>query len=140
MRRDEYLTRLQQVPMFQALNAKELKTIGRQAESYRFDTGQVLVREGEKGREFFVIVDGKVTVTRAGVSIADLGPGAYFGELALLDPAPRDATVTATTPGEALVVEQRRFANLLADVPVLAWKIMVGMGRRLHEADDRPVR
>ena len=126
--------------MFQALNAKELRTLGRQAEPIVFKTGQVLVREGDRGREFFVILDGKMAITRDGIAIAELGPGDYFGELALLDPGPRDATVTATTPGEAVVVEQRRFAALLAELPTLAWKVMVGMGRRLHEADGRPLR
>ena len=136
---DRYLTRLGQVPMFQACSKKDLVTIGRSGDTTTFDTGDVLVKEGMRGQEFFVLVDGKVSVTRDGISVAELGPGDYFGELALLDPRPRDATVTATTPGEAFVIEQRRFLALLTDVPQLNAKLLLGMARRLHEADSRPV-
>src|SRR4051794_23839384 len=132
---DRYLTRLGQVPMFQACTKKDLITIGRSGDTTRFDAGDVLVKQGSRGHEFFVLVDGKVNVTRDGIEIAQLGPGDYFGELALLDPRPRDASVTASTPGEAFVIAQRQFLALLTDVPQLNAKLLLGMARRLHEAD-----
>src|SRR5207248_1550843 len=105
MRKDFYLARLAEVPMFQACSKRDLTIIGRRAEPLTFEPGQVLVREGTRGREVFVLVDGKATVTRGGVDVAELGPGDYFGELAVLDPGPRDATVAATTRGEAVIID-----------------------------------
>ena len=64
-----------------------------------------------------------------------LGPGSYFGELALLDGQKRDATVTTTTPTELLVVGNREFVTLLEDVPQITRKLLAGMARRLHELD-----
>ena len=126
--------------MFQACSKKDIVTISRVGDPYTFSPGENLVREGERGREFFIIIHGKLRVSRDGIDIADLGPGDYFGELALLDPGPRDATVTGVTDGEVLVIRQPEFHALLAEVPSLASKLMVGMARRLHEADSRPVR
>src|SRR3954469_928898 len=101
MKRDLYLDKLAQVPMFQACAKKDLVAIGRVGDPLHFRTGDVLVKQGSPGREFFIVIDGKLTVARDGVSVAALGPGDYFGELALLEPAPRNASVTAATDGEA---------------------------------------
>lgn len=139
-RADQFLQYLQRVPMFQACSKKDLTTIGRLAEDIKVDAGQALVKEGSRGEEFFIIIEGKATVTRAGKRIATLGPGDYFGELALLDPAPRDATVTAETALEVLVLGKREFGGLLAEIPTISHKLMVGMARRLHEADNKAVR
>lgn len=139
-RQDQYLEKLRRVPMFQACSKKDIVTISRAGDPLAFTPGQTLVREGERGREFFIIIDGKLKVERQGTEVATLGPGDYFGELALLDPGPRDATVTAVTHGEVLVIGQPQFHAVLAEVPSIAGKLMVGMARRLHEADHRPVR
>lgn len=137
-RAEQYQQYLLKVPMFQACSKKELGLMGRLVEDCKFDAGEVLVREGERGQEFFVILEGKAHVSRAGKRVATLAPGDYFGELALLDPAPRDATVRAETAMEALVVGKREFSGLLAEVPALAHKLLVGMARRLRDADTRP--
>lgn len=78
---------------------------------------------------------GAASVTRDGRQVAELAAGDFFGELALLDPAPRDATVTTTEPAELLLIDSRRFQPLLDDVPVLARKITAGLARRLRAAD-----
>ncbi len=75
--------------------------------------------EGSTGSEFFVIIDGDATVSRRGRKVATLGPGDAFGELALLDKAPRNATVTAQTPMEVVVLGQREFGGLIDEVPGL---------------------
>lgn len=139
-RADQFLQFLQKVPMFQACSKKDLITIGRLAEDVKVDAGQALVKEGARGEEFFIITNGTATVSRAGKTIATLGPGDYFGELALLDPAPRDATVTADTALEVLVLGKREFSGLLVEIPTISHKIMVGMARRLHEADNKALR
>jgi CRP-like cAMP-binding protein len=136
-RKSAYLDHLARVPMFSALSKRDLEWLGRQAEELRFDEGTVLVREGQTGREFFVIVDGKAKVTRGKKDVATLGPGDFFGELSLLDKAPRNATVTAASPLAVVVLESRAFTSALAEIPEMSRKLLVGMARRLNELDSR---
>ncbi|MBV9041433.1 MAG: cyclic nucleotide-binding domain-containing protein, partial [Acidimicrobiia bacterium] len=82
------------------------------------------------------IMSGEARVTRKGRRVAGLGPGDYFGELAVLQPAARSATVAATTPMEVLIVSSRSLGALLADVPPLTRKLLAGMAARLQEADS----
>lgn len=102
--------------------------------------GAIVVREGERGDAFYVILDGEAAVmnsTARGGSrkVAKLGPGSWFGELAVLDPAPRNATVVAATPMVVGVIGTRVFRAVLRDVPALTEKLLAGMARRLREAD-----
>jgi CRP-like cAMP-binding protein len=125
--------------LFAACSRKDLGLVARRAEDVRVDEGTKLVSEGSAGHEFFVIVDGSANVSRNGRKIATLGPGDYFGELALLDRAPRNATVTATAPMELVVLAQREFSGVLDEVPGLARKLLTGMARRVREADAKSV-
>jgi CRP-like cAMP-binding protein len=138
-RADEYLKHLSGVPMFRALSKRELALVRRLCDRLHVDKGEDLVREGARGHEVFIVVDGKATIRRRGRKIDGVGPGDYFGELAVLDPAPRNATVTADTPMEVLIISEREFSGLLAEVPSLARKVLTGMARRLHEADAKIV-
>jgi CRP-like cAMP-binding protein len=99
----------------------------------------VLTPEGELGDGFFVIIEGRAAVTREGRPVATLKSGGYFGELALLDPAPRDATVVAETPMVVGVLGARVFRAVVRDVPALTDKLLRGMARRLREMDLRRV-
>lgn len=139
LKRDAFLDHLAEVPLFSALSKKDLQLVARNAEDVKVDAGKVLVSEGAAGTEFFVIVDGKARVTRRGKKIAELGPGGFFGDLALLDRAPRNATVVAETPMEVLVLGQREFAALIDEVPGFAHKLLAGLARRLREADAKSV-
>ena len=136
--KDQRLQRLSEVSLFRALSRKELEAVGRAADAVEVPAGATLVEEGGTGREFFIVLSGEVSVTAGGKEVAVLKEGQWFGELAIIDPAPRDATVTALSPCELLVIDARRFGPLLEEVPVLARKILVGMARRLREADRRP--
>ncbi|MGH9098346.1 MAG: cyclic nucleotide-binding domain-containing protein, partial [Acidimicrobiales bacterium] len=98
---------------------------------------KVLVEEGTIGREFFLIVDGEANVTRDGRKVARLGPGAYFGELALLDRRPRSASVISDTDMEVLVLSQRQFNGVLDLVPAIAHKLLMAMAARLRESDAK---
>ena len=137
MRRDRYLKHLAAVPMFQALSQKELTLVGRLAEDLKVGAGEALVHEGRREGEFYLIVDGRAKVTRKGKVLAKLGPGDFFGELALLVDADRNATATALTPMEAIVLSRREFEAALADAPRMTRKIMAGMARRLAEFDSK---
>lgn len=121
--------------MFQVCTDKELTLIAKLGEELPVRPGEEVVTEGKVGHEFYVVVSGQAEVTRSGRSIATLGPGDYFGELALLDPQPRSATVTMLSDGAVLEVSQREFWQLLTDVPALARKLLQGMARRMHAAD-----
>ena len=138
-RRDAFLDHLAQVPLFSALSRKELALVARRAEDVKVDPGRVLVSEGSTGSEFFVIIEGTANVTRRGRKVATLGPGDAFGELALLDKAPRNATVTALTPMEVVVLGQREFGGLIDEVPGFARKLLAGMARRLRDQDAKSV-
>jgi len=136
-RKKDYLDHLSRVPMFSACTRKDLETLARHAEEVGFDAGQSLMHEGETGREFFVLMSGAAEVSRQGRRLGTIGAGDFVGELALLDKAPRNATVTAMTPVSALVLGQREFSGVLATVPTITHKLLVGMARRLHELDAR---
>ena len=93
------------------------------------------MREGRRGNESYVIVNGEAHVSRDGVTLATLKAGDYFGELAVLRSAPRTATVTATTEMDVLIVTARELAILLSDVPLFARKLLTGMAARIQDAD-----
>jgi CRP-like cAMP-binding protein len=134
-RRDAFTEHLASVPLFSACSKKELQLVARRAEDVTVEPGKVLVREGAAGAEFFVIVEGTAEVSRHGNKVAELGPGAFFGDLALLDKAPRNATVTAVTPMELVVLGQREFAGIIDEVPGFAHKLLAGLAHRLRQYD-----
>ena len=113
--------------------------MARRAEDVRVPAGKTLVSEGETGHEFFVVLEGSARVSRQGRKIATIGSGGSFGELALLEKAPRNATVVADTDMELVVLGQREFAGLIDEVPGFARKLLAGMAHRLREADARSV-
>jgi CRP-like cAMP-binding protein len=138
-RGDVFLDHLRQVSLFSALSRKELGLVARRAEDVKVEAGKVLVSEGAPGSEFFVIVDGSAKVMRQGRKVANLGPGDAFGELALLDKAPRNATVVAETPMEVVVLGQREFAGIIDEVPGFSRKLLAGLAHRLRDSDAKSV-
>jgi CRP-like cAMP-binding protein len=138
-RKDNKLDHLAQVRLFRACSRKELTTIGRASDEVRVSTGKTIVEEGQTGHEFFLILEGNASVQRNGRKVATLGPGDYFGELALLDRGPRNATVKADNDMEVLVLGQREFSGVLDEVPTIAHKLLASMATRLREADAKDV-
>jgi CRP/FNR family cyclic AMP-dependent transcriptional regulator len=138
-RHDVFVDHLQQVSLFSACSRKDLQLVAKRAEDIRVPAGKALVSEGDTGHEFFVILSGTAKVTRRGRKIASLGPGDAFGELALLEKAPRNATIVAETDMELVVLGQREFAGIVDEVPGFARKMLAGMAKRLREADLKSV-
>jgi CRP-like cAMP-binding protein len=136
-RRDAYIDHLARVPLFSACGRDELRKLSRATTDVPVAEGQVLVKEGERGMEFFVIVSGRAKISRRGRKVGEIGPGDFFGELALLIDTERNATVTAVTPMEAIVLSRREFDAALADAPRMTRKIMAGMAARLAEFDSK---
>ena len=103
-RRDSKIELLRAVPLFSRCSARELRSIASIADEVEVKEGKELTREGERGREFFVILEGQADVRRKSRKVNTLGPGEFLGEIALLTHVPRTATVAATTPMRALVI------------------------------------
>lgn len=137
MSRDTYLDHLATVPLFAACSKKDLQKIARASDEIRVEAGRVLVQEGMTGHEAYVILEGAATVERGGTRIAELGPGDYFGELAILDGGPRTATVVAGTPMTVLVLGQREFSGVLDEVPGLAHKLLATLATRVRQLDEQ---
>jgi CRP/FNR family transcriptional regulator, cyclic AMP receptor protein len=104
--------RLQDVPFFSSLSKKDLAVVAQQTDELDVPAGKVLARQGDFGSEFFVIDSGTAEVTRDGERLAELGPGEFFGEMALLEEDRRVATVTATTPMTLIVMSRGSFRSL----------------------------
>ena len=109
--------RLKDVPFFSMLKKKELELVARQADEVDVPAGKVLAEQGTFGDQFFVVEEGTAAVTRDGQPVADLGPGDFFGEMALLDSDRRTATVTATTPMTLIVMTRSSFRAIDAAMP-----------------------
>jgi CRP/FNR family transcriptional regulator, cyclic AMP receptor protein len=138
-RHDAFVDHLHNVPLFAACSRKDLQLLARRSEDVRVAADTTIVNEGDDGKEFFVILDGTASVSRQGRKVATLGPGSGFGELALLEQAPRNATVVADTDMELVVLGQREFAELLDEVSGFARKMLAGTAHRLREADRQAI-
>jgi CRP/FNR family transcriptional regulator, cyclic AMP receptor protein len=135
-RSDSFVETLATVPLFSACSKKELQMVAKSAERVSVAAGKVVVTEGAAGTEFFVIIDGRARVERHGRQVAALGTGSFFGDLALLDRAPRNASVIADSDLEVAKIGQRAFDALL-DHPGFSKKLLAGLARRLREQDAR---
>jgi CRP-like cAMP-binding protein len=133
LRRDAKIELLKRVPLFNGCSKSELRELAKSADELDIREGTVLTREGRQGREFFVLVDGTARVTKAGKKVADLGAGDWFGEIALITNSPRTATVTATSPGDILVITDRRFRSVVETMPSIALKVLATVGDRLKQ-------
>jgi CRP-like cAMP-binding protein len=128
---------LSKIWLFSTASGKDLRTIRKALEEVSVPAGKVLCEQGTIGREFFLIVDGQAAVRRNNRKAATLGPGQYFGEMALLDRRPRSASVVAETDMTLLVLGQREFNGVLDAVPALSRKLLAAMATRLRESDER---
>jgi CRP-like cAMP-binding protein len=127
--------RLARIPLFEGLSKQQLSQVSRLMTPLDLKAGKVLARQGEVGREFLILLEGQVEVTRDGKIIAVRGPGDFIGEIALLDNRPRTATVTARTDVVVEALNSGEFASLLAEAPELSSQIMATMARRLAALD-----
>lgn len=122
------------VELFSRCGRSELKTVARHVETVRLEPGVDLTRQGDAGDAFYVIIDGRARVSVDGELAGTLGPGQYFGELALLDGEPRSATVTSETDLEVAVLGLRMFRTLLREFPDIAVQLLAGLATALRDA------
>ncbi len=122
--------------LFDGVDRDGLERIAAAAIQVDFDDGQVIARQGEIGTGFFIIVSGGAKVVRSGETVANLGPGEFFGELSVLDGQPRTAQVTAHGPTSCLALATWDFEAILLDQPKVALAILRGLAGRLRELTD----
>lgn len=125
------------IPIFSECTRKELKAISKLVTPVNIPAGKVLVKEGDPGREFMIIVSGTATVRRNGRKVASLGPGDFFGELAVLAGVPRTATVIADVDMIVEAMNRQEFSSLLDESPAMAKKILIGAVKRLYANDQK---
>lgn len=131
MRKDAKVELIRQVPLFAGCSKKELAEIGTLADELSLPEGTTLIKEGQRGHEFFVLIEGVVDVRRKGRKLNTLSNGSFFGELSLVSSRPRSATVTATTPVRVLVVHEQAFRRLLQSSPGIQLKILQALADRV---------
>ena len=125
---------IKRVPLFSKLSKTKLKDVASIADEIDLPPGKNLTREGERGREFFVLIEGKAEVRKGERRVNTLGPGDFLGEISLITKVPRTATVTTSEPTRLLVITDRAFAQLLHDSPEISQGVLEAVGERLaHE-------
>ena len=136
MSREEFLGR---VPIFANCSTDEISAIAAVTQEGFFQPGQIIVTQGTPGQAFYVITDGRVEILRDGVSLGAFGRGDFFGEMSLLDAAPRSATIRVLEPEPAacLMLSSWDFRAFLERHPSIAIKLLEVMSRRLRVADER---
>jgi CRP/FNR family cyclic AMP-dependent transcriptional regulator len=137
--KDTKLELLRRVPLFAGCRGGSLERIGQLADEVDVPDGYQLMREGEFGKEFFLIVEGTVRIDRGGKPINRLGPGEFLGEIALIDHGRRTATAVTDGSAKLLVITEQGFHSLLDDSPAISLEVMKALGERVrHLEPDAP--
>lgn len=135
------LDTLKKIPLFRYLTYQELVKVLNITYLETHEANAQIIKEGDSGEELYIVLAGRVVVSRAAQEIVELHPGVHFGEMALVDQSPRSATVTAKDPTRLLVVQRRSFYTLIRKEPVLAvkllWSFVQVLSRRLRETNEQ---
>lgn len=129
----EKLNLLSGVPLFADMSQKDLKMILESGKEVHHPAGEEIMTEGHGGIGFHLIIDGEAKVARKGKTLAKLGPGDFFGEMAVIDDGPRTASVSAVTDLTAFFVSRWEFRPILKSDPELAWKLLRHLVGRLRD-------
>jgi CRP-like cAMP-binding protein len=131
--KNEKVELLKRTALFSECTKADLVEVAISADEREAPAGDRLTEEGRRGREFFLLVEGAVAVRRGGKKLADLGPGDWFGEIAILTHRPRTATVTATSPVRLLVITDRAFRRVVETRPRVALNVLRSVAERLEQ-------
>jgi CRP-like cAMP-binding protein len=131
----EVLEHFAGIPLFARVSKKGLRAIAMEADEFTVPAGKAIVTEGQLGRHLYVVADGTVSVSRKGRKVATMGTGDFFGEMALIRNAPRNATVVAETDTTLMALGSREFAALMAREPTMAGAVMAVMADRIEAAE-----
>ncbi len=136
MATSEQLELMRRVPLFSEVGKRDLKRLADDARLREYAAGDQIVEEGTRGVGMFVILEGEVVATRQGARVAELGPGTYFGDLALFEDVPRNATVSAKTAITCLAFTRWDFLAELRNEPTMALQMLTTTMRRLRETTE----
>ncbi len=134
---DEKLEHLKRVPLFSRLGRHELERLGQLADEIEVGLDQHLTEKGETGHEFFVVLDGHLIVLDGTTPISTLGPGDFFGEIALIESVPRTATVRAEGISRLLVIGHREFHALMDEFPSVRGAVLDALAERVRANEAR---
>ena len=123
---------LTRVPLFADLPKRQLRRLAKQTGVYEYEQGAPLVTEGTQGHTLFVILEGTVKVVRRGRTLRRLGPGEFFGDVAVLDHRPRSASVLAESPVQCMVLHREELRALAEEEPAVAWHLLETLAGRLR--------
>jgi CRP/FNR family transcriptional regulator, cyclic AMP receptor protein len=133
LHRDAKAEWIKGAPLFANLSKRDLSHVAHLADEIDLREGKEITRQGAPAREFFVLLEGEADVRKNGRRVNQLGPGDFFGEIALISDSPRTATVTATSPVHALVITDRDFRRLLKEQPGIQSKVLAALAARLQD-------
>ena len=134
---EEAVDLLRRVPLFADLGRRDLERVATTMKPRRFNAGDSLAREGEGGVGFFVIEEGSASVSVGGREVGRIGPGDYFGEIALVAETDRTATVTADSDMRCYGLTSWEFRPIVEGNPQVAWKLLEAVARKVQEAEQR---
>ena len=121
------------VPLFSSCTRAELREIAGLGTPVEVRAGSELIKEGASGREFFIVIEGEAECSVRGATAAILGPGDYFGEMALIDGGPRTATIRAASLLKVLVMDSREFSTLMLASPSISLRLLRNIAGRLRD-------
>ncbi len=130
---------LRKVSLFDGLTTKELGTVAEACKQARFRAGSDIVTEGERSARLYIVVEGTAEVRVHGTKVEELGPGDYFGEIAVIDGEPRAATVTATSAVTALTLADFNVRALLRSLPDIGIKMLRTLTARVRTLESEPI-
>ncbi len=136
---DQKLELLKRTPLLSGLGRKEIEAVGMLVDEIDVPAGRVLMREGDSGREFFVLVNGAVGIDRGGTRVRTLEPGDFFGEIALLAEGSRTATATADSASTLLVLGHREFHSLMDQFPAIRTSVLATLAERIRTLEPEAV-
>ena len=129
------LKHLRYSPLFSSCSSKDLERIAKAGDRVTFAKGFTMMKQGDSGREAFIILSGKATVKRSGKKVVAIGTGSVVGELSLLDHGPRTATVICDTECQVLVINRGNFLAVIDKVPALRHKLFGALALRIRDLD-----
>lgn len=132
MASDPKLDLLHSIPLFSRLGRREIERLGQLVDEVDVPAGRVLMRQGDRGSEMFILASGRVRVERDGQIVAERGAGEVVGEIALLSEGPRTASVTTVEPARLFVVAHREFHSLMDEMPSIRLAVLESLAQRLR--------
>jgi CRP-like cAMP-binding protein len=134
---DEKLEHLRRIPLFSRMGRRELERLSQLTDEIEVGLDQHLTKQGETGHEFFIVLDGRLMVLDGHTPIATLGPGDFFGEVALVESVPRTATVRAEGIARLLVIGHREFHALMDEFPAVRAAVLDALAERVRHSEEQ---